>query len=71
MLSIDEIRDLRHKCKRQIELRTKEAERGHDWVVDSHSFNSFQLLQLLALAELGVPVWMNQPESKKSEEPTP
>ena len=60
MLTEYDIVSLRASANRTIELKRREAEREHDWVVDSHSLSSCQLLELLAVAELGLPILMNQ-----------
>lgn len=49
-----------------IELKTKAAREGHDWVVDSHSLTSTNLLELVALARLGYPVWKRAGNKNRS-----
>jgi hypothetical protein len=57
-LTIERLDALEDECRRTLNLKQGEAERGHDWVVDSHILNSFQLLELVAVARLGLPVWL-------------
>lgn len=58
MLNLNDLDFLTEECRRTLDLKRREAERGHDWVVDSHSISSTRLLELLAYARLGLPVWM-------------
>ena len=54
MLTMNDIDEWQDKCHRQLELKKAHAAKGHDWVVDSHSFDSYKLLQLLHYAKMGV-----------------
>lgn len=44
-----------------IRIKTENAQKGNDWVVDSHSLTSHRLLELVALARRG---YMNNEETE-------
>ena len=54
MLTMADIEEWQDKCRRQLKMKQEHAAKGHDWVVDSHSFSSFKLLELLHYAKMGV-----------------
>ncbi len=55
----DDLQRLEDAAKRTLHLKQTEAEKGHDWVVDAHSLTSCSLLELVALAKIGWPIWKN------------
>ena len=57
MLSQEWIAQKREECLKLVSLKAKEAATSHDWVIDSHSLSSCQLLELLRFAELGFKAW--------------
>lgn len=62
MIDIERIKELRSAALKTIELKTKEAANTHDWVVDAHILTSWELLELLRFAELGIKTWKNARE---------
>ena len=54
------------RALRLLKLKTEQAKKGNDWVLDSHSMSSCQLLELVAIARLGHPVWMAQGRSSQA-----
>ena len=57
-LTFEDLERLEDQALRTIRLKTEQAQKGNDWVVDSHPIASHKLLELVALAKLGHPVWM-------------
>lgn len=53
----DDLDRLEQDALRVLKMKTEQAQKGHDWVVDSHSLSSSRLLELVALAKLGYPIW--------------
>lgn len=41
-------------AERTLSLKLAAAKEGHDWVVDSHSMGSHKLVEIVALARLGL-----------------
>lgn len=56
-MDLNQLNRLEDDARRTLRLKEKEAAKGHDWVVDSHSLTSTRLLELVALARLGYPLW--------------
>ena len=56
-MHFDELERLEGEALKTLRMKTEQAQKGHDWVVDSHSFTSHRLLELVALAKLGWHVW--------------
>lgn len=56
-MHMDELERLEEAARRTLALKQREAEKGHDWVVDAHTLTSTKLLELVALARFGWPVW--------------
>jgi len=56
-MHLDELDRLHDEARRTLKLKIDNAEKGHDWVVDAHTITSTKLLELVALARLGWPIW--------------
>jgi hypothetical protein len=53
MITTEDLDRLERDALATIKIKTEAAFVGHDHVVDSHSMNSFKLLELVALARRG------------------
>lgn len=56
-MSEEELDRLEQDALRTLRIKSENARKGNDWVVDAHTLTSCKLIELVSLAKRGWPIW--------------